>query len=136
MPAGYAPAFAIGFSQAGTLAMVDSGQPLPVATQPAPLPAPVPLQGSTAASIQAGPYAPVLDRPVVLTLTGTWQGTVQVRRSVDGGATRQLLTIGGAPWGTFKANACEPVWQETEGGALIYVDIALTSGTLAYRLAQ
>jgi len=135
-PAGYAPAFAIGFSDAGSLAMVDAARPLPVTIQAATGAMPTPLQGSATGTAQAGPFAPAADRAVMLTLSGSWQGTVQVKRSTDGGSTRLPLTMGGTPWGSYAANACEQVWQESESGAALYLDIALTSGTLTYRLAQ
>ena len=145
LPAGYAPAFAIGFSGAnGQLAVVDDAKPLPVAfSTTAPLavqevgdPAPAPLSGQTAADLLAGPYVPATGRPVVLALAGDWEGAVRLERSSDGGATRHPLTAGGAPWATFDANACEPVWIEEEEGIELYLDISLASGTLDYRIAQ
>ena len=84
----------------------------------------------------AGTFVPVSGRPVVVTLSGDWQGSVRIERSVDGGATRHALTVGGLNWGEFTANACEPVWSEEEQGAELYLAIAITSGTVAYRLAQ
>ena len=73
---------------------------------------------------------------VMLELTGSWTGTVQLQRSSDGGATRQDVTMGGGQWGNYAANACEPVWDESELGAQLYLDIALDSGTLNYRVSQ
>lgn len=135
-PAGYAPAFAIGYSDAGSLAMVDSGRPLPVLTQPAPVSVPAPLQGTATGTAQPGPFVPVARRPIMLTLSGTWQGRVKVLRSVDGGTTRLPLTLGGVAWADFTTTACEPIWIEEEAGTSLYLDVALTSGSLAYRLAQ
>jgi len=74
-PAGYAPAFAIGFSDAGSLAMVDAARPLPVTIQAATGAMLTPLQGSATGTAQAGPFAPAADRAVMLTLSGSWQGT-------------------------------------------------------------
>lgn len=136
MPAGYAPAFAIGYSDAGALAMVDSARPLPVISQPAPVTAPPALQGIASGTSQVGPFNPVALRPVMITLSGTWQGRVKVLRSVDGGTTRLPLTLGGVAWADFTTTACEPIWTEEEAGASLYIDIALTSGSLSYRLAQ
>lgn len=134
-PAGYAPAFAIGFSdQSGALSVVQSDLPLPVS-----LAAETPgaaLQGQASASMLAGPFAPVPGRPVIITLAGTWQGDVQLERSIDGGATRHELTAGGLTWARFNDNACEPVWKEAEDGAELYLSISIASGTLTYRLAQ
>jgi hypothetical protein len=164
-PAGYVPAFAVGYSGAsGELTIVDSVQPLPVAfagNQPLPFtyaaaeplpviidsedpisvtaysaPAPAPLQGTSAISAVAGPFTPVSGRAVVLTLSGTWAGSVQLTRSSDGGGTRHPVTVAGIAWGRYAANACEPVWEEQESGASLYLDITLASGALTYRLAQ
>lgn len=144
-PAGYVPAFALGFSgPEGELEIVDAVKPLPVALVSAdPIavvsefePAPVPLEGTSAASVLVGPFTPVAGRPVVLSLTGTWEGTVQLMRSIDGGATLLPVTMGGFAWGRYTGNACEPVWEELEEGAQLHIDINLTSGTVAYRIAQ
>lgn len=136
MPSGYATAFAIGFADpaSGDLSIVEATRPLPVSAIP--VDAPTALWGSTGASGSFGPFAAVRGRPLVLTLAGEWAGSVTVVRSVDGGATRQPLTVGGQPWASFTANACEPVWEEFEDGAVFYVAVTLVSGTLAYRLAQ
>ena len=145
LPAGYAPAFAVGYStQDGQLAVVDDATPLPVSfstTQPIPVdvsggPAPAPLVGQADAAVLAGPFEPAANRPVFVTLAGTWQGRVQVERSTDGGATRHPLTVAGLAWGGFTANACEPVWVENEAGAQLYLAIEVTSGTLDYRVSQ
>lgn len=134
-PAGYAPAFAIGFSdQSGALSIVQSDRPLPVSLS-AEAPA-APLEGQSSADALVGPLTPTRVRPVVLTLTGDWQGSVQVERSVDSGATRHKLTAGGFSWGFFTANACEPVWKEEENGVELYLAITIVSGTLSYRLSQ
>lgn len=145
LPAGYAPAFAIGFAaDSGELSIVERVKPLPVAlADDAPIrieavsPAvPAPLEGQTAASIVAGPFVPVSGKPVILQLSGTWSGTVQVQRSVDAGTTRHDLTAGGAGWGLFSGNACEAVWAEEEAGAELYLEVAPASGTVEYRLSQ
>jgi hypothetical protein len=145
LPAGFAPAFAIGFSdQSGELAIVDTGKPLPVslptdtpiAVQPVSPVAPAPLEGEASADTLAGPFVPVAGKPVVLTLGGSWEGSVQVERSTDAGATRHGLTAAGNPWGNYTGNACEIVWAEEEACAELYLDIVIASGTLEYRIAQ
>jgi hypothetical protein len=72
----------------------------------------------------------------MLTLSGTWTGTVKLLRSVDGGTTRLPVTSAGLPYGAFTANACEPVWEESEAAALLYLDVTLASGTVTYRMGQ
>ena len=72
----------------------------------------------------------------MLALTGTWAGTVQVLRSTNGGASSQALTMGGTAWGNFTGNCCEPVWDESEAAAQLYLQITLTSGSVTYRIAQ
>jgi hypothetical protein len=144
-PAGYVPAFALGFSgPEGELEIVEATKPLPVAIDAAaPLPvvpqfagAPTPIEGSSAASALVGPFTPVAGRPVVLSLAGAWEGSVQLTRSTDGGITRHPITVGGFPWGRYTGNACEPVWEEQEEGAQLHLDITLESGAIGYRIAQ
>lgn len=133
-PAGYIPVQAISFAQAdGSSGLVSADLPLPVTTLP---PAGTPLSGAATASGQVGPFSPSAGRPVVLTLSGNWTGTVRVLRSVDEGLTRLPLTIAGEPWGEFAVNACEAIWEEYEDGARLYLDITVASGTLTYRVSQ
>lgn len=133
-PAGYATANAMAYADGdGNVAIVSSQQPLPVQTK---FVAATPLTGSTTATGVFGPFVPTLDRSVMLALSGTWSGTVKVLRSTDGGATRVPLTVAGSVWAQFTGNCCEAVWDESEAGATLYLDVSLTSGSLAYRLAQ
>jgi hypothetical protein len=145
VPAGYAPAFAVGFSDSsGGLRMVNDGAPLPVTSSAAaPLivqtvdpGTPPALTGTLSASAVVGPFTPVSTRAVMLTLSGAWTGSVQLQRSIDGGSSRHPVTLGGAAWARFTANACEPVWSEEEQGATVYLAIVLASGSLTYRLSQ
>lgn len=136
-PAGYVPPAAAAFADdAGDCVLVSAARPLPVTLAAAPGDVPAALAGTTTTAVLAGPFAAVQDRPIMIELTGQWQGTVDVQRSRDGGATRTALTAGGLPWGRFTANACETVWQETEAGVTFYLAIDLTAGTLTYRVAQ
>jgi len=134
-PAGYTPTFAVSFSDGASGAqIVTSASPLPVI--PIVANKPLPIAGTTSSSTQVGPFSPVAGQPVVITLSGTWSGSVALLRSVDGGATRLPVTIAGRVWGQYTANACEPAWEEAEASASLYLDIALQSGAIAYRLAQ
>lgn len=134
-PANYAPVNAVGYAEAdSTLSPVSADKPLPVSTIS--VPAPAALAGSISASGVIGPFAPTSNKPVVLALSGTWGGTVKVLRSTDSGTTKLPLTAAGLVWGQFSANCCEPVWEEAVSGASLYLDIALSSGTLTYRMAQ
>lgn len=136
LPSGYATAFAIGFADGanGDLSIVNGDRPLPV--MPISPPPAAPLSGATSASMVAGPFSPALARPVYLTLSGVWQGTVTLQRSPDNGVSRYPLTAGGQAWGRYTANACEMVWEEQAAGATLFLAIALDSGTLNYSLAQ
>lgn len=135
-PANYATPTAVGYADpAGDLALVTAAAPLPVAQTRA-ASAPAPLSGQAGGTALAGPFAPLRDVPVHLQLSGTWAGTVSLVRSADGGATRQGLTAGGTPWARFTANCNEVVWQEGEAGATLYLDIALASGSVSYRVSQ
>lgn len=134
-PASYIPIRAAAYANLdGTSLLVSASNPMPVSIGPAA--AATPLAGNTAASGVLGPFLPAAGRPVVLALSGTWSGTVAVKRSTDGGASKLALTIAGSAWGQFAANACEPVWEESEAGASLYLDVTLASGTLGYRLSQ
>ena len=134
-PAGYVPQMAVAFANAnGDAEPVSAANPLPF--QEMPFVAAAALAGTMAASGLAGPFAPRAGRPVMLVLSGTWTGSVKVVRSLDGGTTKTGLTAGGAPWGLFTGNACEPVWDESEAAATLYLDVTLTSGSLTYRMGQ
>ncbi|WP_114521340.1 hypothetical protein [Altererythrobacter sp. ZODW24] len=135
VPAGFAPANAVGFSDPdGSLALVSSATPFPVSFEQ--LAAPDALEGNATASTIAGPWMPATGRPITLSLSGTWNGEVSLLRSTDGGATRLPVTIGGQPWANFTANACEPVWEEADPSASFYLDITIASGTAQFRLAN
>jgi hypothetical protein len=95
-----------------------------------------PLAGTSSTSAVLGPFTPQLGRPIWVSLSGTWAGTVTVKRSVDAGATKLPLTIAGSPWAVFTGNALEQVAEDAESGALYYLDFTYTSGTLTYRVSQ
>ena len=135
-PARFVPAQAIAFGAPGTNAIgVSTTTPLPVQTL-MPAASSLPLSGSANVSGVAGPFVPDMGRAIWVTLSGEWDGLVRLLRSVDGGATRLPLTVGGASWAEFSGNANEPVGIESEANAVYYVDIALNSGALSYRVAQ
>ena len=139
LPAGYAPAVALGYAdETGALTLVAGAAPLPVriADTAEPGPANPPLEGSATGAFLEGPFQPKPGTPVTLALWGTWEGTVQLERSAGSGAPRLPTTMAGEPWGAFTANACEPVWVESESAAELYLAITVTSGTLHYRIAQ
>lgn len=134
-PASYVTPTAIGFADsAGDLSLVGAATPLPVtATREA---APPALAGQAAQAVVVGPFVPLLDVPIHLELGGVWSGQVALQRSSDGGTTRPGVTAGGMPWASFAGNVNEVVWQEGEQGVSLYLDIAVTSGTVSYRLSQ
>jgi hypothetical protein len=134
-PASYVAPTAVGFADpADNLMLVSEEKPLPVvSTRPA---GPAVLSGQSSQAAVAGPFLPLRDVPIHLELGGEWSGVVTLQRSTDGGATRSGLTAGGLSWAVFTSNANEVVWQEGELGASLYLDIALTSGTVSYRLSQ
>jgi hypothetical protein len=99
-------------------------------------PVSAPLTGTANGNSEAGAFAAVPGKPIWVTLSGAWTGTVSVYRSVDGGATKLPLTVGGLPWGVFTGNANEEVAEETVSGATYYLEIALTAGSVTYRVQQ
>lgn len=135
-PARFVPAQALAFGQPGEPAVaVDRLNPLPIVISMGASTAAA-MAGSVNASTLAGPFQPELRRPIWITLSGEWMGSVRLLRSTDGGATRLPLTIGGGPWAEFIANANEAVGEESDAAATYYLDMQLTSGTLSYRVAQ
>lgn len=133
-PAAFVPSHATAFADIdGTSVLVSKASPLPITTRGN---SAAPLSGSASTSGVLGPFVPAPDRPVMLSLAGTWAGTVKVTRSTDGGTTRLPLTVAGNAWGQFTANCCEAVWAEAEDTAQLYLDVTLISGTLTYRMAQ
>ncbi len=134
-PAGYVPQMAVAFANVnGDADLVSSANPLPIQEQP--FSAAPALTGTAASSGQSAPFQPRSGRAVVLTLSGTWAGTVKLLRSVDGGTTKLPVTAGGQPYASYTANVCEPVWEESEAAALLYLDFTLTSGSVSYRMGQ
>ena len=134
-PAGYAPAFAIGIENAdGHFAPLGPAVSLPTNQSTGPVPAA--LTGVASEAKTVGPFVPAPFCPVYLTLSGDWTGDVRLLRSTDGGATRHPVTLGGAEWGRFAGNVCEPVWSETERGATLWLDLAPVTGTIGWRIAQ
>lgn len=134
-PAGYVPQMAISFANSiGDADLVSITNPIPIQEQPF-VAAPA-LSGTASASGQIGPFQPRAGRAIVLTLSGNWAGTVKLLRSVNGGTTKLPVTALGLPYGVFTGNVCEPIWEESESAALLYLDVTLTSGTLSYRMGQ
>jgi hypothetical protein len=134
-PANFTPTVAISYSDGnGDSAPVRLDAPLPVmAVSSTPAAA---LTGTSAVTAVVGPFVPVAARAIVLTLNGSWVGQVRVLRSTDSGITKLPLTAAGSGWAVFTANCCEAVWEESEAGVQLYLDIALTSGNVTYRLSQ
>jgi hypothetical protein len=134
MPASYAPAFALGFADATrNLNVVSDAVRLPVAFAAAPQ---APLAGEAASSIVAGPFAATAGRVITVTLDGVWDGMVRLLRSTDGGVTMIPLRVGGSAWAEYTGSGCEQAWTEFEEGVSFYLDVALNSGTVTYRVSQ
>lgn len=135
-PANFVPQYALAFGAPGSTAIpVDAAHPLPIYSMLAPASV-TPIEGTAAAPLMAGPFVPVLGRTIWLTLSGTWAGSVQLLRSIDGGAIKQPLTVGGTAWAQFEANCNEAVAEESEAGASYYLQLTPASGTISYRVSQ
>lgn len=133
-PAGYAPGFAVGYADpTDSLILVSETERLPVTSVVA---APPPFVGQSSTSSIVGPFEAVAGRIVTVTLGGTWQGTIKLLRSTDGGSTRVALRVAGEPWAEYRQPGCEQAWLETEDGSSYYLDIQLGSGTADYRVSQ
>jgi hypothetical protein len=135
-PSDYVTEHVVAFAtDTGQARSVDGANPLPVCAI-LPSAGSAPLAGNTGASGLLGPFVPDPGRAIWITLMGSWTGSVTVLGSTDGGATTQPLTLGGSAWGSFTANANEAVGEESVAGATWYLQAALTSGTLGYRVQQ
>lgn len=135
-PAGFVPEHVMAMVAAdGTALAVAAANPLPTVTTLTSSSS-TPLAGNATGAIVAGPFVPQLGRAIWLTLSGNWSGSLIVQRSVDGGATLLPLTVGGQSWANFSSNCNEPIGEESVAGASYYLAIAVTAGTLAYRVAQ
>ena len=136
-PANFAAASAMGYSDAtGGLSLVSANSPLPVTMSGVTAATPSAITGTTSTSGTFASFAPARGIPIVLVLGGTWQGSVRVVRSTDGGATFDPLTAGGAPWAQYSGNVCEPVWEDNDPAATLHLVVTLSSGSLTYRLGH
>lgn len=138
-PAGYVPAVGLMFGAAdGQANAVAPDNPLPVSMMAAQGAATsTPLAGRSGASGVVGPFAPQLGRPIWLTLSGDWTGSIRLLRASRAGAERLALTDGdGAPRTPWKTNLLSPVAEESVAGAQWFLDCTLTAGTLNYRMEQ
>lgn len=136
-PAGFVPVGAIGFDAIGDPAVpVSASNPLPVRAATAAAGS-APLSGTASASTVAGPFLPELGRAIVLTLSGSWSGSVQLLRSVDGDATQLPLTASdGSPKARWTGNLNAAVAEESVAGASYWLAVTITSGTVSFRMEQ
>lgn len=133
-PGGFAPRQAVSFGAAGDAAIaVTRATPLPAETIVTASVC-VPLAGTSSGAQTVGPFIPELGRPILIALSGSWSGSVQLLRSTDGGATRLPLAPGGIVMGTYTAAGVDAPWIETESGAAFY--LSLPASGIAYRVSQ
>jgi hypothetical protein len=92
--------------------------------------------GSTSASTTVGPFVPQLGRDMLVELSGTWTGSVQLMRSTDGGTTQVATTINGGTWGLWTANASESPVTPSSTRETFYLAVTIASGILAYKIFQ
>lgn len=132
-PGGYGPLVGLAFGGVGEPAIAVSGvTPLPVVGVPG-AGAP-PVTGRLQATGRSAPIALTVGRAVMLTLSGSWTGTIALRRSIDGGATSAPLTAAGHTI-EFDAAVNEVVWVEPEEGAALVLDAVLMDGAVDFRVA-
>ena len=101
----------------------------------------IPLTGTASASGFAGPWYPQPGRTVWLTATGSWAGSEKITVTTDGicadGAT---LAAGpqysGGVAGISGQNVTMPLGIETRANASWCINFTITSGSVAYRLAN
>lgn len=96
------------------------------------------VEGSLSATgdSSATPFVANRHKPITLHLTGTWVGTVTVKRKLPGESAYAALTVNSTAWGVYTTNVNEQVWEESEYLASFIVDFSRTSGTVSYRFSQ
>lgn len=136
-PASFVPEHAVAFAGTdGSALSVSQNQPLPVATL-VPAARSLALATTLVASGMVGPFVPELGRTIWLTLSGEWNGSVQLLRSIDGGVQRLPLTWSdGTVRGLFATNANLPVGEESVAGATWWLAVTLVSGSVTIRVEQ
>lgn len=134
-PGSFIPAQGLAFGAPGSQAVyVDGENPLPVVAA-RPVTGSTPVSGTLSVSDSSSAFLPDLDRPIWLTLSGSWAGTVALERSVDAGDTWQPATLGGVAL-SWTARVNEPVAVESVPGARWRIAFARTSGALTYEVRQ
>lgn len=95
-----------------------------------------PVTGSFGAAGQSATFSPMPGRDFNVSLWGTFSGTVQLERSLDGAANWLPITAAGTQLYQWTAPASETA-SEAEAGVLYRLNCtAYTSGTINYRLSQ
>jgi len=136
-PAPYVPLFAMAYtSNTGVAVPISTAVPLPTqlalsAAMCAPLTAVFTATGNSAN------FTPDLGRPVWVRLSGTWAGSMQLKRSTDGANWYPVTYSDGTVKGVWTGNVNAPITEETCAGAVYRLECtAYTSGTIAYEVRQ
>ncbi|NBC37379.1 hypothetical protein GTZ99_12540 [Novosphingobium sp. FSY-8] len=96
-----------------------------------------PVSGTLSASGNSGEFTPQLARPIWVTLSGSWAGSVQLKRSINGGSTWQAITTGsGTVKGVWTGSVNAQITEETCSRAIYRLEATLTSGALTYEVYQ
>jgi hypothetical protein len=95
--------------------------------------------GQSASAVVFGPFNAVLwGTPLSGTgVSGTFSGTVQIERSMDGGTTWVVVSTDGTGTQAIYTSPVSVAGMEPENGVLYRFDCTIyTSGTINYRLSQ
>lgn len=95
-----------------------------------------PVAGTRSTDGQSEPFIAQAGRPVAVSLSGTWAGTVKVLKSRDGGASFNPITAAGGAWAVFTGNCDEEFDEPSSDGIQYRLDIDLTSGNVNFRLGH
>lgn len=96
-----------------------------------------PISGIANATSNSASFAPDLGRAIWVRLAGNWSGSVQLKRSTDGGNTWYAITsASGSVKGIWTGNINAPITEETCVGATYRLEIALISGSINYEVRQ
>ncbi|MGH6996939.1 MAG: hypothetical protein ACREEO_02045 [Phenylobacterium sp.] len=107
----------------------------PATSAPATTP---PVSGVFAADSQSLAFAADPGRPINVRLSSPlpWTATIRLLRKLPGEDEFRPVTMMGAAWATFTAPLNEPVWEESEAGALFVLDCDHVAGAIDYRISQ
>ena len=96
-----------------------------------------PIVGQFTANGTSDTFVAVPGRNLWVSLTGTFNATVTLMRSIDNGTTWAPITVGGSAYGVFTGPVQEALTAESESGVQYRLDCRpFVSGPVPYRIGH